>query len=39
MTDPTFPLEKKVAIVVGAVNGIGRATRRMVRPHKDMDEA
>jgi NAD(P)-dependent dehydrogenase (short-subunit alcohol dehydrogenase family) len=26
MTDPAFSLEKKVAIVVGAANGIGRAT-------------
>ena len=26
MIDPTFTLEKKIAIVVGAANGIGRAT-------------
>jgi NAD(P)-dependent dehydrogenase (short-subunit alcohol dehydrogenase family) len=26
MLDPTFTLEKKTAIVVGAANGIGRAT-------------
>src|SRR3989442_7158585 len=26
MIDPTFTLEKKTAIVVGAANGIGRAT-------------
>jgi NAD(P)-dependent dehydrogenase (short-subunit alcohol dehydrogenase family) len=26
MTDPSFTLEKKVAMVVGAANGIGRAT-------------
>ncbi len=26
MTDPAFTLEKKIAIVVGAANGIGRAT-------------
>src|SRR5262249_24548990 len=28
MTDMTFTLEKKVAIVVGPANGIGRATAR-----------
>src|SRR5499433_227093 len=28
MIDTTFTLEKKVAIVVGAANGIGRATAR-----------
>jgi len=26
MIDPAFALEKKIAIVVGAANGIGRAT-------------
>ena len=26
MIDPAFTLEKKIAIVVGAANGIGRAT-------------
>src|SRR3989442_6224936 len=26
MIDPTFSLEKKIALVVGAANGIGRAT-------------
>jgi NAD(P)-dependent dehydrogenase (short-subunit alcohol dehydrogenase family) len=26
MTDPAFTLERKIAIVVGAANGIGRAT-------------
>ena len=26
MTDPAFSLEKKVAMIVGAANGIGRAT-------------
>jgi NAD(P)-dependent dehydrogenase (short-subunit alcohol dehydrogenase family) len=28
MTDPAFTLEKKVALVVGAANGIGQATAR-----------
>ena len=28
MADPAFSLEKKVAVVVGAANGIGRATAR-----------
>jgi len=26
MLDPTFTLDQKIAIVVGAANGIGRAT-------------
>ena len=26
MMDPAFTLDKKIAIVVGAANGIGRAT-------------
>src|SRR5262245_54066663 len=28
MIDPAFTLEKKIAMVVGAANGIGRATAR-----------
>ena len=28
MIDPAFTLEKKIALVVGAANGIGQATAR-----------